>query len=446
MGEERAEFTSKLGFILTAAGAAVGLGCLWRFPYMAAQNGGCLFIISYIVLLIALGLPLLITEMAIGRYTRCGILGSFTKLHPKFALISGLCLLAFGLVQPYYTVLGGEFTKYSFMYVTGQSQVLLQDGFFQSFISQAGEPLFWLGIFAVATGAICLFGLVKGIERLCKILLPLEALLLIILMVYCLTLPHAVDGLAYLFLPNFDTFGPDTILAALGQVFYSLSIGFGMILTCGSFAGKEMNLQSSAWTAAFFTLFIAIIASCLIIPASFIYVGGDPAALGSGTVFVTLPPVFNSLPFGSVVGAVFFVILTLSALTANVICLEVIVTALHDTFKLSRFVSVLIPTLYTFGVGALVSLGYGPLSWIQIGEDHLLEIFDKILADGVLPLVALFMCILVGYAAAPGAITGELGFAAESVKAKFYLAMIRYFCPFCILMIFISNILKIVLI
>ena len=442
MAEERAAFTGKLGFVLTAAGAAVGLGCLWRFPYMAPQNGGGLFLLCYVVLLVALGIPLLITEMAIGRKTQSGVLGAFTKLHPKFAFVGGLCLLTFGLVQPYYSILGGEFAKYSFMYVTGQGAALVQEGFYQSYIAQVGEPLLWLAVIIIVTGALSLFGITKGIERVCKILLPLEAIMLVGLMIYCLTLPHAIDGLAYFLMPNFETFGMNTILAAMGQVFYSLSIGFGIMLTCGSFASKKMDLMSSAWTTGFFTLFIAIIASCLIIPASFLFVGGDPSVLGSGTVFSGLPMIFSVMPFGGVIGAVFFIILTMAALTSNLTTLELIVTALQDRFKMSRFMAVLLPTLFTMAAGAVVSLGYGPLSWIQIGGDHLLEICDKILANMLLPAVAICMCILVGYFIAKGTITDEIGLAPQSRPAKMYTFMIKYFCPICIIIIFISNFVK----
>ena len=445
MGEGRAVFSGKLGFVLTAAGAAVGLGCLWRFPFIAPQNGGILFVLLYIVLLLALGIPLLITEMAIGRYAKCGILEAFTKLHPKFAFLGGLCLIAFGLIQPYYSILGGELSKYTFMYFSGQSSALVQDGFFQSFISQTGEPILWLGLFVGVTAIISFFGLNRGVERICKILLPLEACLLVFLMIYCLTLPHALEGLAYFFTPNFETFGANTILAAMGQVFYSLSIGFGIMLTFGSFVEKKISLLSSAWTTAFFTLFIALIASALIIPAGFICTGGNPEILGSGTLFVSLPTVFNVMDFGWVVGAIFFLILTIATLTGNVTTLEVVVTALQDKFGMSRLWAVLIPTIFTFAAGVVISLGYGVLSWIHIGDLHLLEIVDRVLSDYLLPIVVLFICVLVGYYIRKDIIAGEIGFAEGSAYAKVYLFMIRYFCPICIILIFAANILTKVL-
>ncbi|HJJ39080.1 MAG TPA: sodium-dependent transporter, partial [Methanocorpusculum sp.] len=240
MSEERDSFSSKIGFVLTAAGAAIGLSCLWRFPYLATENGGGLFILTYIILLAALGVPLLITKVAIGRKTQLGVLGAFKKLNPKFAFVGGLCLMVFGLIQPYYSVLGGEVTKYTFMYFIGQGDTVAQTGYYETFISLIAEPLFWFAVFVILTGIVCLFSLKNGLERVCKYLMPIEAIILVILTVYCLTLPNAIDGLYYYLAPDFTTFSANTILVAMGQVFYSLSLGFGIMLTFGSYLSKKI--------------------------------------------------------------------------------------------------------------------------------------------------------------------------------------------------------------
>ena len=440
MSEERDSFTSKIGFILTAAGAAIGLSCLWRFPYLAAENGGGLFILTYIVLLAALGVPLLITKVAIGRKTQLGVLGAFKKLNPKFAFIGGLCLTVFGLVQPYYSVLGGEVTKYTFMYFSGQGDAVAQPGYYESFISLIAEPLFWFAVFVLLTGLVCIFGLKNGLERVCKYLMPIEAVILIALSIYCLTLPNAFEGLYYYLAPDFSTFSLNTILVAMGQVFYSLSLGFGIMLTFGSYLSKKINLVHSSWSAAFFTFFISFIAGSVIIPASFLYTNGNPAALGSGSLFSSLPMVFQTIPFGWIIGAIFFLLLFFAAITSNIAALEVVVAAMKDRFNIKRPVTVLFGTIYTLAIGSIICLGYGPLSWIHIGDLYLLEIFDKVSGDFLLPVIALIVCIMAGYFLKRNVILDELKLFTRFKHDKLYIFMIRYFCPICIIIIFVSNI------
>lgn len=445
MTGDRESFSGKVGFVLTAAGAAIGLSCLWRFPYLAAENGGGLFILTYIVLLAALGVPLLITKVAIGRKTQLGVLGAFKKLNPKFAFIGGLCLTVFGLIQPYYSVLGGEVSKYTFMYVTGQSSVVNQPGFFDNFISLTAEPLFWFAVFVLLTGFVCLFGLKNGVERVCKYLMPIEVVILVIMSIYCLTLPNAIDGLYYYLAPDFSTFTLNTVLVAMGQVFYSLSLGFGIMLTFGSYLSKKINLINSSWSTGVFTFIISFIAGSIIIPASFLYTNGNPAILGSGKLFTSLPLVFDTLPYGWLVGAIFFVLLFFAALTSNIAALEVVVAAMKDRFGIKRPVTVLFGTLFTLAVGSVISLGYGPLSWIHIGDFYLLEIFDKLSGDILLPIIALLVCIMVGFFLKRNVILDELKLFTRFKHDNLYIFMIRYFCPICIVIIFVSNIIGVFL-
>ena len=440
MSEARDSFSGKIGFILTAAGAAIGLSCLWRFPYLAAENGGGLFILTYIVLLAALGIPLLITKIAIGRKTQLGVLGAFKKLNPKFSFIGGLCLLVIGLVQPYYSVLGGEVTNYTFMYLIGQGAAVAEPGYYDTFISLTAEPLFWFAVFVILTGIVCLFGLKNGVERICKYLMPIEAVILVLLAIYCLTLPGAFEGLYYYLAPDFSTFSPNTILVAMGQVFYSLSLGFGIMLTFGSYLSKKINLVNAACSTGFFTFLISFIAGSVIIPASFLYTNGNPAVLGSGSIFSSLPMVFQTIPLGWIIGAIFFILLFFAALTSNIAALEVVVAAFKDRFGIKRPVTVLIGTVYTLAIGSIICLGYGPLSWIHIGDLHLLEIFDKISGDFLLPVIALLVCIMVGFFLKRDVILDELKLFTRFRHDKLYLFMIKYFCPICIIIIFISNI------
>ena len=434
----RESFSGKLGLLLTAAGAVVGLGSLWRFPYLTGQNGGGIFILCYFILMIALGLPLLITEFSIGRKTQTGVLGAFKNLHPKFGFLGIFSIIAILLAMPYYSIIGAESVKYGFMYLTGRGAELLDLTYYTAYSAEVLEPLLWLAGFVIICGIVGLFGLKKGIERFCKVVMPAVIFLLIGLTIFCLTLPGALDGLYYYLMPDFSTFKPETILAAMGQVFYSLSLGFGVIVTLGSYMSKKENISSSSIKTLGLTFFVAFIAGSLIIPASYICTNGNPAILGTGTVFESLPLIFDAMSHtgGPILGALFFLLLALSALAPVIIFSEVIITALHDRFSLPRKAGVGIMTAALFGIGAFISLGYGPLSWIQLGGRHIFEIFDFAVGNILLPVTALLTCILMGYCLKKSVILDE----ACLKHPKVFMIMLRYFCPVCILAIFIYNI------
>ena len=445
MGITRDSFTGKIGFILTSAGAAVGLGCIWRFPNLASGNGGGLFILTYLVLLAALGIPLMMTEVAIGRKTQSGALGAFKKLNPKFAFLGGMCLLAFGMIQPYYTVIGGEVLHYALLYTSGQGDILMNPEYYSSFLSSPNILIFSFVIFALLTGVVSILGVKKGLERFCKYVMPVMAILLVVLVVYCLTLPNGINGLLYYLTPDFSTFGVNTILSAMGQVFYSLSIGIGTMLTLGSYLDKKTNLVNSTCFTGIFNFSMAVIAGAVIIPASFICTNGNPAILGSGSVFASLPVIFQTIPLGFIIGAVFFILLFMVTLMANLGGLEMFVASMVDRFSMKRSIAVLLGTAYTLLLGTVICLGYGPLSWIQIGGLHLLELFDTVSGNILLPITAFLTCILVGYVIKPWVILDEFKIFTRFKQDKLYIFMIRYFCPICIITIFITNIVGMVL-
>lgn len=435
MTSERGSFSGKLGFVLTAAGAAIGLGCLWRFPNLVAQYGGGIFIITYVILLAALGVPLFIVEVAIGRKTQTGVLGAFGKLDRRFRFLGYLCLAISMLVQPYYSVLVGHIAKFSYLFVTGQGTTMVEPGFYNEYIATTVDPIIWITIFILISAVVVFFGVQKGLERLCKIILPIEAILLVGLTIYSLTLPGALEGFVYYLTPDFSKFNGEVILAAMGQVFYSLTLGFGIMLTLGSYLTKRVNLVSSAWTTGFFTLFIAFIAGSIIIPVSFISTSGNTALLGSGSIFEALPIIFQTLPLGMIVGSIFFILLTLAAMTANIASLEMMVTAIIDRFGISRLKSVIIMTVYTLVLAIPISLGYGVLDWISIYGMHLLEIFDFISGTILLPISALLICILVGYFTKPHIILDEIKLFSRFKHDKLLISMIKYVCPACIIII-----------
>ncbi|HJJ35730.1 MAG TPA: sodium-dependent transporter [Methanocorpusculum sp.] len=432
----RESFSGKIGLILTAAGATVGLGSLWRFPYLTAQQGGGIFILIYLILIVALGLPLFITEFAVGKHAQTGVLDAFRKLNPKFWYLGLLSIAAILLTMPYYSIIGANSLKYGVMYIAGSGGELLDSGFYTGYISQVLEPLLWLAGFVVLTGIVGLFGLKKGIERLCKVVMPAVIFLLIGLTVFCLTLPGALDGLAYYLVPNIDNFKPDTILVAMGHVFYSLSLGFGVIVTLGSYMKRDEEVSRSARRTITLTFIVALLAGALIIPASYICTNGHPELLGSGTIFESLPIVFSAMPAGGILGALFFLLLGLAALAPVVIFSEVIITALYDKFNVPRPVGVGIMVALLFGIGTLISLGYGPLSWVEIAGKHILEMFDFAVGSILLPVTAFLTCILIGYCCCRSA------FLESSMirHQKLYMFMIRFFCPACIIAIFIYSI------
>ena len=439
-GGERGGFSGSLSFIMTAAGTAVGLGCIWRFPYLTAGHGGGMFILCYIAILLTLGITLLAVEFAIGRKTGLGVLDAFTNLNPKFKFLGVVCIIVCALTQPYFAVLGACITKYGFMYLSGAGADAAVPGFYSAYIASTFEPLLWLVLYTAAAALIVYCGVQAGIERVCKIVLPVEVFLIAILAVDCLSLPGAMDGLAYFLAPNPANFTVDAVLAALGQVFYSLSLGLGVMVTFGSYLEKKENIFNSASSAVFFTFLVSMLAGALIVPASYLCTGGDPAAVGSGGLFESLPLIFNSMPFGSVSGCAFFILLSLAALTSTIAGFEVIVTALKDRLGVPRLKGIILMSVYTLILGGIISLGYGVLSWIRFGEMYLLEFFDFLTGTIMMPLVVLFTCILVGYFFKTKLILDEMDLKEQSVMRTVLMFMIKFVCPICIAVIFLTNI------
>ncbi|HJJ84111.1 MAG TPA: sodium-dependent transporter [Methanocorpusculum sp.] len=441
MGDgERGGFSGSLSFILTAAGTAVGLGCIWRFPYLTAEHGGGIFILCYVAILLTLGITLLAVEFAIGRKTGVGVLDAFGKLNPKFGFLGIICVLVCALSQPYFSVLGSCITKYGFLYLSGEGEAAAEAGFYSTYIASNFEPLLWLVLYIAVAAVIVYFGVQAGIERVCKIVMPIEVFLIAILAIDCLSLPGALDGLVYFLAPNFDNFTPDAVLAALGQVFYSLSLGLGVMVTFGSYLSKKVNVIKSSCSTVFFTFLVSMLAGALIVPASYLYTNGNPAAVGSGGMFESLPMVFDMMPFGTVSGGAFFILLSLAALTSTIAEFEVIVTALKDRLGFSRLKGVIIMSVYTLILGGFISLGYGALNWIQIGDMYLLEFFDFMSGTILMPLMVFFTCILVAYFVKPKVILDEMNLKEKGVIRKGMWVMLKFVCPACIAIIFITNI------
>ena len=445
-------FSSKLGFVLAAAGSAVGLGNLWRFPYLAAKYGGGIFLLCYIALAVTVGFVLLVREIAIGRRTGKGVIGAFVALNKKFKWFGFLCLAVPIIIVPYYCVIGGWVTKYIWAFLVGSDGLLGAGadtaGYFTSFIENPWQPLVFFLIFSLATVAVVIFGVQKGIERISKILMPALAVLALFLMIYVLCQPGAWEGIKYLFVPDFGKFGYETLLAALGQLFYSMSLAMGIMITYGSYMKKSANIRTSARQISICDTCFAIVAAMIIIPSIYAF-SADPdgalSASGPSLMFIQLPSVFNNLPGGRWIGMVFFVLVFFAALTSSISLVEAIVAVLRENLHLKRWVSCLIVFGIMLVLGTLSSLGFGVLSGFSItvpsGSTYtILDMFDYLSNSILMPIVAILTCIIAGYFIDQKILPEEIGMLNQKGRLRYFRIMIRYIAPVCMAAILITGI------
>jgi len=442
MNGQKVGFSNKLGFILAAAGSAVGLGNIWRFPYLAAQYGGGIFLLVYLILAVTFGFALMITEVAIGRKTGMSAIKAFSVLNKKFSFIGVLAAMVPIIIFPYYCVIGGWVIKYGTVFITGQGAAASSDGYFGEFISTTISPLLFTAIFIFLTSVVVLLGVQKGIEKISKILMPILLLLTIIIAVYGLTLDGAIDGLIYYVKPNFSAFSLKTLVAAMGQLFYSMSLAMGIMITYGSYMQRKDNLESSVRSIEVFDTVIAFLAGLMIIPAVFAFSCGDESKLdqGPGLMFVTLPKVFNSMAGGNIIGVIFFVLVFFAALTSSISLMETIVSIIMDKFKIKRSIVCLIVMLLSMLIAIPSSLGNGVWSNILILGKDFLSFFDFLSNNIIMPIVAFLTCIFVGFIIKTKTIEDEVELSGKFKAKKMYRIMIRYICPVFLLIIFISSV------
>ena len=441
--KERSNFTSKIGFVLAAAGSAVGLGNIWRFPYLAAKYGGGIFLLVYLILAVTFGFAIMLTEIALGRKTGLSAIEAFRRLDKRFAFIGYITSAVPIIIFPYYCVIGGWVTKYLAVYLTGAGKAAAADGFFGEFISRPAEPVVWLSIFVFFTAVVVFLGVEKGIEKVSKLMMPILAVLSVGIAVYGLTLPGALDGVIYYIKPDFSRFSSTTVLAALGQLFYSMSLAMGIMITYGSYMKKEDNLEASVRQIELFDTAIAFIAGLMIIPAVFAFSGGDESALGTGPslMFVTLPKVFNNMGIGNIIGVLFFVLVLFAALTSAISLMETIVSILQDKLKWNRRVTCLVVMIFAIVVGTPSSLGFGVWSHITFIGMSILDFFDFISNSIIMPVVALLTCLFVGFVLKPSVIADEVKLSAPFKAEKFYTVIIKWIVPICIIAILVSSVL-----
>ena len=443
MAEKRSSFSGKLGFVLATAGSAVGLGNIWRFPYLAAKYGGGIFLLVYLILAVTFGFALMCAEIAIGRKSGVSAIGAYKKLDKRFSFIGLLAAIVPMIILPYYSVIGGWIIKYLGVFVTGNMANAATDGYFESFIAQPTEPIGWFMLFMGLTALIVLFGVEKGIEKVSKIMMPVLVVLTVFIAVYSMCMPGAFEGVLYYITPDFSKFSATTVLSAMGQLFYSMSLAMGIMITYGSYMKKDVNIESSVKQIELFDTGIAFFAGLMIVPAVFAFSGGDESALGKGPglMFITLPKVFESMTGGSIVGAVFFILVLFAALTSSISLMETVVSIFMDKFGWNRKLTCILVFLFCVALGLPSSLGFGVLSDITIMNFSFLDFFDFISNSGLMPIVAFLTCIFVGYVIKPKTLTDEIESSGQFKRKKMFVVIIKYIAPVCIILILISSIL-----
>lgn len=441
--QKRSNFTSKLGFVLAASGSAVGLGNIWRFPYLAAKYGGGTFLLIYLILAVTFGFTLMTAEIALGRKTGLSAIGAFKSLDKRFGFVGVLAAVVPIIIFPYYSVIGGWVVKYFAVFVTGGVKEAAGDTYFSDFIGGTGEPIGWFFVFMAITAIIVLCGVEKGIENVSKFMMPILVILTIIISVYGLTLDGAMEGVIYYIKPHMADVSAKTILAAMGQLFYSMSLAMGIMITYGSYMKKENNLESSVRQIELFDTGIAFLAGLMIIPAVFAFSGGDRSALGAGPglMFMTLPKVFASMKFGGVIGTIFFVLVFFAALTSAISLMETIVSIFRDKFHWSRKGACIFVTVLSLALGIPSSLGFGVLSFISWMGMSVLDIMDFVSNSVLMPIVAFFTCLFIGFFIKPKTIADEVKVTDGTFKAeKMFNVTIKWIAPFFLVLILISSV------
>lgn len=451
--KQRNSFTGSIGFVLAAAGSAVGLGNIWRFPYLAAKDGGGLFLVVYLALALTFGFTLLITEIAIGRKTQESPLTAYKKINPKWGFLGIFSFVVPFIIYPYYCVIGGWVMKYMFTYLAFQGQVAVADGFFTGFITAQWQPIFFTVLFTLLCFVIVYKGVEHGIEKYSKILMPILVVIVVFISIYVLFIkgPHGtgLQGAKIYFVPNFEGITLKKFLTvcldAMGQLFYSLSIAMGIMVAYGSYMKKDVNLGKSVNQIEIFDTGIAMFAGLMIIPAVFAFSGVEGMSAGPGLMFIALPKVFKSLgQFGDFIGLIFFVMVLFAALTSAVSILEAIVSSMMDKFGWNRKKSTLIMAAATFVVSLVVCLGYNvwyfDLTLPNGSVGQILDILDYASNNILMPIVGLLTCILIGWVAKPKTTIDEITLNGEKFGRKgLYVVMIRFVAPILLVVILLTG-------
>lgn len=440
----RGRFSGRIGYVLAVAGSAVGLGNIWRFPYLAAKYGGGMFLLVYLLLMVTFGYVLIVSETALGRMTRKSPVGAFLAFGegPVFRFGGWINAVVPMLIAPYYCVIGGWVLKYLVEYILGSTKALAADGYFTDFIAASGSVEFWFVVFSALVFFVILAGVKQGVERVSKVMMPILVLLAIFVTVYSITRPGAAEGVKYFLVPNFEDFSWMTVVAAMGQMFYSLSIAMGILYTYGSYMGKDVDIERSTTQVELFDTGIALLAGMMIIPAVFAFSGGDMETLQAGPslAFITLPKIFASMGVGTVIGIAFFLMFLFAALTSAISLVETSVSSFEDELHLSRPKCCLLMAVVMAVLGSASALGYGLLDSVKIFGMAFLDFFDFLTNSVMMPIAALATCFLILRVVGLRRIAEEVERSSDFRRKKMYNVFLKYFAPICIGIILVSSI------
>jgi len=442
--ETRDFFSGRFAVVAAVAGSAIGLGNIWRFPYVAGENGGAAFLMIYLFCVILIGIPVMTSEFVIGRAAQKNPYGAFKALAPgkPWFLIGLMGVAAAFMILAFYTTVAGWTLEYFYQAVTGNlagKTDLELTAMFSDFQQGSFRPVLWFLIFMGLTGFIIISGVREGIEKYTKVMMPFLFLLLILLCIRSLTLPGAKAGLQFLFRPDFTKVTPKVILEALGQAFFSLSVGMGTLITYGSYIKKNENLASSAGLVTLSDTAIAVIAGIAIFPAVFA-LGGSPAS-GTGLVFIVLPGIFQQLPMGNIFAVMFFILLAVAALTSTISVLEVIVAYLVEELKMTRRKATIAATLSVSVLGIITVFSMGALSGIQVAGRNIFGILEYLTSNIMLPLGGFFIVLFIGWFFAPSLTAKELtnDGVLKGRLLPLFMFIVRFIAPVAIALVFLYS-------
>lgn len=456
--EKGAGFSGQLGFVFAAAGSAVGVGNLWRFPYLAAKDGGGVFLIIYLILVLTFGFTLLTSDIAIGRRTKKSAIYAYAEMNPKWKFLGVLTFLVPVIIMTYYAVIGGWITKYMVVYFTGARHAAAADDYFTNFITSPVSPVLFGLFFMVLTSIIVYNGVEGGIERCSKFMMPVLLVMIVAIAIYSLTLTHTgadgvtrtgLEGLAVYLIPDFSGMTVQRflqiLLDAMSQLFFSLSVSMGIMITYGSYVKADVNLNKSISQIEFFDTLVAFLAGMMIIPSIFVFSGTDGMGAGPGLMFVSLPKVFDAMgSAGTIVGAIFFLMAAFAALTSCISVLEAITANCMSLFHTSREKVTKVLTIIYLAATAVIALGYS-IFYVEVklpngSTGQLLDLMDYISNSFMMPFIALLSTILIGWIVGPSYVIDEMESTGDRFRRKkLYIFMIKYACPVMMFILFLQS-------
>lgn len=458
MEKKSSHFSGQIGFVLAAAGSAVGVGNLWRFPYLAAKDGGGLFLIVYLVLVLTFGFTLLTSDIAIGRRTKESAIGAYSKMQERWKFLGILTFLVPVLIMTYYAVIGGWITRYAVVYLSGQAEAAARDGYFTSFITSPVSPVIFALLFMGVTALIVYNGVEGGIERVSKCMMPVLLVLVVIIAGYSLTLHHVdadgqvrtgTEGFLYYIRPDLEGITLrrflQILLDAMSQMFFSLSVSMGIMITYGSYVKPEVDLNRAVNQIEIFDTGVALLAGAMIIPAVYVFSGTEGMSAGPSLMFISLPKVFAAMgKAGVFMGILFFVAAIFATLTSCISVLESITANCMEIFHTERKKTVLVLAVIYLAASAVIALGYS-VFYFEItlpngSGAQLLDVMDYISNSVMMPFIALLSAILIGWIKTPDYVIGEMERNGETFGRKaIYRVMIRYIAPLMMLVLFLQS-------